>query len=228
VTDTDEPAQVGALVEHVARIAAKPRPEPTRPAQLAPDDFDYDPGAMLEERRSGMWSRAIPSRFLWADLADFTDQPGSVRAGLAEWAANPAARNLVLLGPVGVGKTHAAVAACRPQAIDHGTEVVFTPVVELLDMLRPGGPEHALADLGHADLLVIDDLGSERPTDWTAERLYALVNRRWLEERPTVATSNLEPEPLREALGERVFSRLVGNDAMVLRLTGHDRRRKQK
>ena len=65
-------------------------------------------------------------------------------------------------------------------------------------------------------------------TEWTAERLYALINRRWLEVRPTVCTTNLDPDQLREAVGERVFSRLVGNGAVVLRLTGHDRRRKRR
>jgi DNA replication protein DnaC len=130
----------------------------------------------------------------------------------------------VLLGPVGVGKSHAAVAATRGLHHD-GHEVQFLPVVELLDLLRPGGPERALYDLANLDVLIVDDLGSERGTDWTAERLYALVNRRWLEETPTVFTSNLSPPDLQDALGERTFSRIVGNDAVTLTLSGRDRRR---
>lgn len=101
----------------------------------------------------------------------------------------------------------------------------FLPVVELLDHLRPGGPEHALADLMNVGMLIVDDLGSERPTDWTSERLYALVNRRWMEEAPTVFTSNLAPDPLQDAIGERTFSRIVGSGAVTLSLTGKDQRR---
>lgn len=196
------------------------------PEALEPDDYDTVTGDTLALRRNATWQRAVPQRFLWADLDQFTDQPAAVQADLAEWAANPDGRNLLLLGPVGVGKTHAAVAAARVQHFDRGMDVRFLPVVELLDLLRPGGPEGALYDLADTDLLVLDDLGSERPTEWTAERMYALINRRWLEVRPTVCTTNLEPEPLLAAVGERVFSRLVGNGAVVLRLTGKDRRRR--
>lgn len=230
-----DPQPIGErLAEQVQRLAAARPPEPqlhrATPDALLPDDYDDLPthAQLLEHKREATWQRAIPNRFQWATLADFTDQDADVRDGLHDWAIKPDGRNLVLLGPVGVGKTHAAVAATRPAHFDHGTDVRFLPVVELLDLLRPGGPEGALYDLADTDLLVLDDLGSERPTEWTAERLYALINRRWLEERPTVCTTNLEPDPLREALGERVFSRLVGNGAVVLRLAGHDRRRKRR
>jgi DNA replication protein DnaC len=141
----------------------------------------------------------------------------------------------VLLGDVGTGKSHAAVAAVRP-AFERGLEVRFLPVVELLDLLRPGGPEGVLYDLADVDRLVLDDIGMERATDWTMERMYALVNRRWLEGRPTIATSNLpgsrrtapagyDGVTLDGALGERTFSRLVGSSSVVVKLTGPDRRR---
>lgn len=196
---------------------------------LEPDDYDAQLGEItragtLEEIQARVWREAIPSRFLWATVDDFTGQTRSELEGWAE-PPGPGGRNLLLLGPVGVGKSHAAVAAAR-LLFDRGTEVRFLPVVELLDLLRPGGPEGALYDLADLDCLVLDDLGSERPTDWTAERLYALVNRRWLEERPTIVTSNLAAGALEEAVGPRVFSRLVGNGSVGVGLSGPDRRRK--
>lgn len=193
---------------------------------LEPDDYDSVVGSALADRRAATWARAIPNRFLWAQLDDMADQPAEVVDALADWSTNPDGRNLLLLGPVGVGKSHAAVAAVRAQHHDRGAEVRFFPVVELLDLLRPGGPEGALYDLADCDLLVLDDVGSERATDWTAERLYALVNRRWLEGRPSVCTTNLDSTELATAVGPRVFSRLVGNGAVALRLTGPDRRRR--
>lgn len=234
-----EPQRVGAeLAERTLATQAKvAHLHRAVPAALEPDDYDDVPGQTLHLRRNATWQRAIPGRFQWAALGDLADQPPEVVAALDDWASDPDGRNLLLLGPVGVGKTHAAVAAARGPHFERGTDVRFLPVVELLDLLRPGGPENALYDLADTDLLVLDDLGSERPTEWTAERLYALINRRWLEVRPTVCTTNLPatrrdaPEgyqgaTLDEAVGERVFSRLVGNGAVVLRLTGHDRRRK--
>lgn len=176
----------------------------------------------LAAMREARWRSIIPRRFHRASLDRF-DEP--YHSELADWSRNPAGRNLVLLGPVGVGKTEAAVAACRA-AHFAGLEVTFAPVVEMLDTLRPGGPEHALEGLTDTDRLIVDDLGSERPTDWTGERLFAVVNRRWLEHTPTIITSNLSPADLEEAVGPRMFSRLVGNDALVLRMTGPDRRRR--
>ena len=210
---------LGPLGERVRRLALSPVVMQRQGFDpLAPDDYD-GPSPSLEAARMATWGRAIPNRFQWAQLDDFPDEPE-----LAAWATDPGGRNLLLLGPVGVGKSHAAVAAARPAHFDRGEDVRFLPVVELLDLLRPGGPEHALYDLADLDLLILDDLGTERPTEWTAERLYALVNRRWLEERPTIATSNLGPDEFRAAVGARVFSRLVGDGAVTRRLTGRDRR----
>lgn len=189
------------------------------------DDMRAERAAALEElteqATAARWAAAIPSRFLWARLADFN--PTEIKPVL-DWTERPDGRNLVLAGAVGCGKTYLATAASRP-LLERGLDVVFAPLVELLDRLRPGGETYAFEDLCHADVLVLDDLGAERPTDWTAERLYALVNRRWLEERPTVATTNLMPSELEGAVGPRVFSRLVGNDAVVLEMGGTDRRR---
>lgn len=198
---------------HTERRVARP---------LEPDDYDdVESGLDLERVRLVRWHSVIPRRFHDADLTGFDPE---VYDALVAWARRPAGRNLVLIGPVGTGKTHAAVAACR---VAHwsGLGVRFLPVVELLDLLRPGGPENALYDLADVDRLILDDVGSERPTEWTAERLYALLNRRWLEVAPTIVTTNLAPADLEESIGARLFSRLVGNDAVVLALYGNDRRR---
>lgn len=174
----------------------------------------------VERMREQRWSVRMPSRFVHARIDQFD---GQASADLTAWTKMAPRPNLVLFGAVGVGKSHAAAAAGYEDHQD-GLEVLFLPIVELLDLLRPGGPDGALQQLWSVDRLILDDVGSERPTDWTAERLYALVNRRWLEERPTIATTNLEPAELKEAVGERTFSRLCGSDAHVVRLAGEDRR----
>ena len=83
-------------------------------------------------------------------------------------------------------------------------------------------------------LLVLDDLGFDRPIDWTLkERLYIVVNQRWLDQLPTVATSNLVVEraqgpraqgPLVDFIGARTYSRLV-HEAVVIQMAGRDLRR---
>lgn len=219
---TTDPEPMGpTLQQHLRRVAelapgGMPLPDLLPPlpelAELAQQG--------RAEQRTELWRTRIPSRFLWARCEDFTDPVGPE---LAAWGADPAGRNLVLVGATGVGKSHAAVAAARVRW-DRGCDVAFWPTVELLDALRPGGPEGLLAELCQVEVLVLDDLGAEKPTDWTAERLYALINRRWLEERTTVATTNVAPDGLEPVLGSRTYSRLVGSGAVALALSGADRR----
>lgn len=72
--------------------------------------------------------------------------------------------------------------------------------------------------------MVLDDLGGEHTSDWTIERLYLIINRRWLQQRPVIATANLTPDTLEAAIGPRIMSRLT-HDAVRLRIGGADRRR---
>ena len=165
------------------------------------------------------WDRAIPRRFRGARLDHL---PAPLAEQLAAWAKLDERPNLVLTGPVGTGKTYAACAAVRP-LVGAGATLAFWPVVRLLDQLRPGHDPDPYDEAAGADLLVLDDLGAERATEWTAERLYALVNDRWLDERPTLATTNLPPPALATAIGERLASRLLGG-ATIARLAGPDQR----
>jgi DNA replication protein DnaC len=137
--------------------------------------------------------------------------------------------SFLISGPVGTGKTHLAIAAARAT----GKQFLFFPVVEVLDAMRPGGDELITpARLAAVSVLVLDDLGAEKPTDWTADRLYSIINRRWLEYRPTIITTNLllggtsssNPAYLMGAVGERLYSRLA-DGSIGLRLSGADRRR---
>lgn len=182
------------------------------------------------------FASACPRRF---DRAHLDDVPGDHGDSLRQWADDPQGRNVLLAGTVGCGKTHAAIAAVRRWAdCDTGpASLHITTAVELLDTLRPGhtpvtsGGERGRDPYEQATrvgVLLLDDVGAERPTDWTAERLAAVVDRRWLDELPIVATTNLTLGPkgqLIEAVGERTYSRLVGSGAVVLRMTGADRRR---
>lgn len=211
--------QLGDRLANIARLAAERMTYPAPLALVDPMAAEAEQGR--DEWRRNRWSTLVPSRFCMATLEDID---GDARDTLGEWAARPGARNLVLAGPVGAGKTHAAVAAAREVFTLHRFDVTFLPVVELLDQLRPGGPADALAELCEVDLLVVDDLGSERPTDWTAERMFAVVNRRWLDERPTVVTTNLTGRELEQAVGARTYSRVVGG-AVTVTIRGEDRRK---
>ena len=125
----------------------------------------------------------------------------------------------------GTGKTHLA-AAIALQAGDG----LFVATSDLLDALRDSystGDNCLLYERAvQARLLVLDDLGAERTTDWTTSRLYALLNRRYNACAATVFTSNYSPEHLEPSVGARIVSRILGT-CTVLHLAGPDHRRLQ-
>ena len=71
---------------------------------------------------------------------------------------------------------------------------------------------------------MIDDIGAEKASEWTAERLYTIVDHRYANCLPLMVTSNLPPSKLTEQTGERTASRLA-EMCQVVAMTGTDRRR---
>ena len=121
---------------------------------------------------------------------------------------------LLLSGGYGVGKTHLA-AAIGNAVIKQGGEALFILAPDLLDHLRstfaPDSPESydELFDrLKNTPLLILDDLGAESATPWAQEKLFQLLNHRYLRRLPTVITTN---RPL-SALEARIRSRLMDVD----------------
>lgn len=193
-----------------------------------PDRADHEdrPFRDQEARRAARWEQAIPNRFRWVNLGQLDHRQDPSTLGL--WAQAGASTNLIISGPVGTGKTFAAIAAARARH-DAGEEVHFWPIVDLIDGLRDelGNPElrQKLFDrlTADADVLILDDLGTHRTTEWADERLYAILNRRWMDEKPTIATTNLSEQKFRRVMGERLMSRLM-DDATLVVLDGTDRR----
>lgn len=111
--------------------------------------------------------------------------------------------------------------------------VLYLNVVELLDGLRGQMNEpdvdfqfmwkNLFSDKA-PKLLLLDDIGAERPSDWVRERLYSLINFRSANKLSTIYTSNCSPEDLELSLGARCSSRILG-DSLIVNFKGIDRRR---
>ena len=133
---------------------------------------------------------------------------------------------LLLLGGYGCGKTHLA-AAIANHAIAQGVSTLFQPVPDLLDWLRFGyGREGAsfeerFEEIRNMPLLVLDDLGTQNATPWSQEKLFQIINHRYVNRLPTVITSNQE---LADVEG-RVRSRLEDPDLVIrVRISAPDYR----
>jgi DNA replication protein DnaC len=124
-------------------------------------------------------------------------------------------RGLYFCGPVGVGKTHLAVAVMNELITKKRVPALFVTVPELLDNMRgayndPGRDiDEWMSTVKNADLLLLDDLGAERANEWVRERIFVIVNHRYREELPTIFTSNIGPRDLAAQLGERTASRII-------------------
>jgi DNA replication protein DnaC len=103
--------------------------------------------------------------------------------------------------------------------------VIFTRLTDLLDNLRPGDAAVlTIRDCQKAALLVIDDIGAEKPSEWTQERIYSVIDHRYANCMPLIVTSNLPPSKLADQIGERAASRLA-EMCQVVAMTGTDRRK---
>jgi DNA replication protein DnaC len=129
---------------------------------------------------------------------------------------------LVLIGPPGCGKTHLAAGIANHQA-DLGSQPLFVMVPDLMDHLRatfsPNSPvslDRRFDEVKTASLLILDDIGTGSMTPWVKEKLYQLINYRYITELPTVFTTadykeNVETRLLSRVEDDRLTEKHVIN-----------------
>jgi DNA replication protein DnaC len=135
-----------------------------------------------------------------------------------EFSVTPAGW-LLLIGPSGCGKTHLA-AAIANTCLEAGAVVLFATVPDLLDYLRatfaPTSEEtyeQLFPLMREAEMLVLDDLGTQQSSPWANEKLFQLLNHRYNAGSPTVITANLEVLRTTDA---RIRSRLSDSNLVTV------------
>jgi DNA replication protein DnaC len=201
----------------------------------------------VEDRRGRLLEAAsIPRRFAECSLANYRPAEGNgsqLRAlGLAHRLVKeyPAVdRGLLLTGPCGVGKTHLAVAVLRA-LVDKGVPCLFYEFGALLDDIRrtfspdaQASESDVLAPVYGTEVLVLDELGAVRPTDWVSDMMMQIVGARYNDRRLTVFTTNYldtrgrpSDETLEDRVGVRLRSRLYEMCRAVV-VEGDDYRRRR-
>lgn len=183
----------------------------------------------------GRWPRMTRRRiteYQLSDCAETGDRPELVAAHgkiKEEWGK----QNIILSGPNGTGKTHLALAALNhAEIVDLSTIFVserrlFSRIKASFDPESDDSEMGIIDDLCRVDVLCIDDLGMEKPSDWVAAELWDVIDGRHNARKPTIITTNLHADLFeRDHRWRSMISRLL-EDCILIKLEGADLRRQR-
>ena len=139
-------------------------------------------------------------------------------------------KNLLLIGTTGTGKTHITTAIAKT-IIENGFEVIYDSAQNVVaafeyDRFKSGYGQYEARGEKYleCELLILDDLGTEFSNQFTVSCIYNLLNTRLNKGLPTVISTNLGAGELLSRYEDRIYSRILGQDTVVLRFLGKDNR----
>lgn len=135
-------------------------------------------------------------------------------------------------GNAGSGKTHLSFAILN--YINQNTEfysfAIYVPefIQRIRDYYSQGEVElNPVLEIAKIPVLLVDDLGAERYTEWVSEQIVQLLDYRYRNKLSTIITSNLKLNDLKDRVGERIYSRVVGLCKPILVLSDDYRKKQQ-
>lgn len=137
-------------------------------------------------------------------------------------------QGLLMYGGVGTGKSFSA-ACIANQLMANGVSVVMTSFPKLLELLRSEAEQNVIEKLNAAKLVIFDDLGAERNTDYAVEKVYSIIDSRYRKGLPMVVTTNLAFEDMKredDIRYARIYDRLF-ETCYPIKFTGKSWRREE-
>jgi DNA replication protein DnaC len=209
----------------------------------------------LQARGEALLAAArIPKRYEHCELSNFEFDGPHLGLAPARMAACRFVENypldstgLLLIGSIGVGKTHLAVGIVRELILSKGVACLFYDYRELLKQIQNSYNDsvkatelEVLRPIFETEVLVLDELGAVKPTEWVWDTVSLILNTRYNDNRTTIITTNFEDaaagavagargaarsETLGDRIGERMRSRLH-EMCRIVRMEGEDFRQK--
>ena len=184
-------------------------------------------GIELKNKIRRIKNCGIPKRFKSKSFSKFDKKldPKSFKICL-DYAKNikehlEKGTGLFITGNVGTGKTHLVVAIidyiARMFKRDFRSRIIFISAIDLLSKIKfsfdrkfktDKTTEEVVDRFKNCSLLIIDDLGAEKLTDWVQEMFYSIIDYRYKELKSTIITTNLTDIEIKEKLSERLISRI--------------------
>jgi len=208
-----------------------PKCADVRKAKEAQDEIDDQARQERDRIQKKLGAAMIPHRFVSKTFADYRAESEGQKKALSvcrEYADNfrthfDAGRCLLLLGKPGTGKTHLAAAIANQLVTTTAATAIYRTVGGILQHIKGSfdresgySEREAFDSYANAHLLIIDEVGATKPTEFELATLFQIINARYEELMPTVIISNLPPKSLPEALGERCVDRLREGGGIAL------------
>lgn len=182
----------------------------------------------VRQARLQKWDEKVPE--VWRGWS-IDKLPLKFQRVCLEWLAEgfDDSTNILISGGTGSGKTTMAYALSR-EIYSQGFKAKMWNVRELIAALNPkaAAAHLTLESTKNCPLLTLDDLGSEKKSEWTSERILEILDYRWQHRKPTIVTTNLvlagdTDASLQGWIGDRAYSRLAANALKLTLKTGDQR-----
>ena len=135
-------------------------------------------------------------------------------------------KGLYIYGEAGTGKTYFSVKifqALKDAKFIKAPRFLLSLKSNFEDRRSSWKNEEMIDKLATAPILIIDDLGAEKPSDWVSETFYILIDERYSRMLPTIITSNFDLDELTQRFGDRISSR-ISEMCRIIKITTNDKR----
>lgn len=179
----------------------------------------------MDERT--FFSQCVPSKYANASIENCDKQLVAVQEYAKAWGERP--ESVILIGPVGRGKTHFAFAMIRElfrrSPGRFWPRFYTSPDLDslLLEAVKSDeGDKYQLGKIGNEDVLFIDDFGREGKSERVFRQYFELINMRYTNQKPTIISTNLTLDEIGRSMGDAIASRF--QEWPIVEFTGPDLR----